>query len=64
MIFQKRCCGSLLVNWLQSYKLPKLEDDPIALESNPGCARVVRGGLGGRILFKPPNVTACNFVAS
>ena len=27
-IFPKRYCGSLQVNWLQSYKLSKLEDDP------------------------------------
>ena len=52
------------VNWLQSYKLPKLEDDPIVQESNPGRTRVVRGGPGGRIFFKPPTLTACNFDTS
>ena len=63
-IFQKRYCGSLQVNWLQSYKLSKLEDDPIVRESNLGCTRVVRGGPAGRIFLKPPTLTACNFDAS
>ena len=63
-IFLKRYSGSLYVNRLQSYKLPKLEDDPITWESNAGRTRVVRGGPVGRIFFKPPTLTACNFDAS
>ena len=63
-IFLKRYCGSLLVNWLQNYKLSKLEDDPIVQESKLGRTRVVRGGPVGRIFFKPPTLTACNFDAS
>ena len=35
-IFQERYCGSLNVNWLQSYKLSKLVDDPIVQESTLG----------------------------
>ena len=46
-IFPKRYCGFLLVNWLQNYKLSKLEDDPIVQESNPGHTRVVRDGPRG-----------------
>ena len=46
-IVPKRYSGSLLVNWLQSYKLSKLEEDPIVRESKLGCTRVVRGGPGG-----------------
>ena len=60
-IFPKRYCGSLKVNWRQNYKL---EDDPVVRVSNLGRTRVVRGGPGGRIFLKPPNVTACNFGAS
>ena len=30
-----------------------MEDDPFVRESNPGRTRVVRGGLDGRIFFKP-----------
>ena len=63
-LFPKRYCGSLKVNWLQSYKLPKLEDDPIVLESNLGCTHVVRGGPGARIFFKPPTLIACNLDGS
>ena len=59
-IFPKRYYGSLWVNWLQSYKLSKLEDDPAVQESN----HVVRGGPGGRFFFKPPTLTACNFDTS
>ena len=63
-IFPKRHCGALSVNWLQSFKLSKLEDNPIVQESNPGRTRVFRGGPVGRISFKPPTLTACNFDAS
>ena len=63
-LFPKRYCGSLKVDWLQSYKLPKLEDDPIFQELNLGRTHVVRGGPGGRIFLKPPTLTACNFDAS
>ena len=42
----------------------KLEDDLIVQESNPGCTRVVRGGPRGRIFFRSPTLTACNFAAS
>ena len=63
-IFPKRYCGSLYVNWLQSYKLSKLEDDPIVWELNLGRTPVVRGGPDGRIFFKPPTLTACNFDAN
>ena len=63
-IFPKMYCGSLKFNWLQNYKVSKLEDYPIVRESNPGRTRVVRGGPDGRIFFKPPTLTACNFDAS
>ena len=63
-IFPKKYCGSLYVHWLQSYKLSKLEDDPIVRVSNPGRTRVVRDGPVGRIFFKPPTLTAFNFDAS
>ena len=63
-IFLKRYCGSLQVNWCQSFKLSKLEDDPIIWESNPSRTHVLRGGPDGRIFFKPPTLTACNFDAS
>ena len=53
-----------MVNWLQSYKLPKLEDDPIIRESNPGRTRVVRLGPGAEFFVKPPTSTAYNFAAS
>ena len=62
-IFPNRYCGSLQVNWMQSCKLSKMEDDPIVRESNLGRTRVVRGGPAGRIFFKPPSLTACNFDA-
>ena len=41
-----------------------MEDDPVIEESNPGRMRVVRGGLDGRIFFKPQTLTACNFDTS
>ena len=41
-----------------------MEDDIIVRESNPGRKRVVRGWPAGRIFFKPPTLTACNFDAS
>ena len=63
-IFLKRYCGSLYFNWLQSYKLSKLEDDPIIWELNLGRTRVVRIGPGGEFFVKPPTLTACNFAAS
>ena len=62
-IFPKRYCGSLWVNWLQSYKLSKLEDDPIVQESNPGRTCVVRLGPGAEFFVKPPTLTACNFAS-
>ena len=63
-IFPKRFCGYLYVNWLQGYKLSKLEDDPIVWESNPGRTRVVRLGPGAEFFVKPPTLTACNFEVS
>jgi len=51
------------VNWLQSHKLSKLEDDLIVRESNPGRTRVVRGGPRGRIFFRSPTLTACTSAA-
>ena len=63
-IFPKRCCGSLYVNWLQSYKLTKLEDDLIVQESNPSRTHVARLGPGAEFFVKPPTLTACNFEAS
>ena len=63
-IFPKRYCRSLYVNWLQSYKLSKLEDDPIIQESNPGRIHVVRLGPGAEFFVKPPTLTASNFEAS
>ena len=46
---------------LQAIKLGGLS---YPLGSNPGHTRVVRGGPAGRIFFKPPTLTACNFDAS
>ena len=63
-IFPKRYCGSLQDNWLQSYKLSNLEDDPIIRELNPGRTRVIRLGPGAEFFVKPPTLTACNFEAS
>ena len=63
-IFPERYSVILSVTWLQSYKLSKLEDDPIIQESNPGRARVVRDGQGGRFFSNAPTLTACNFDAS
>ena len=57
-------CLARLVNWLQSCKLSKLENDPIVRELNLGRTCVARGGPAGRIVFKPPTLTACNFDAS
>ena len=62
--FPKKYCGSLQVNWLQSYKLSKLQDDRIVRESRLGRTCVVRGGPDGKIFFKPPTLTACNFDAN
>ena len=62
--FPKRYCGCLQVNWLQNYKLLKLEDDPINRKLNPSRTRVLQGGPDGRIFFKPPSLTACNFDVS
>ena len=53
-----------VVNWLQSYNLSKLEDDPIVQESNPGRNRVVRLGQRAESFVKPQTLTACNFAAS
>ena len=59
-IFPKRFCVSLYVNWLQIYKLSKLEDDPIVQESNLGRTHVVGGGPDGRISLKLLTLKACN----
>ena len=63
-IFPKRYCRSLWVNWLQSYKLSKLGNDPIVWESNPGHTRVVRVVPGAEFFVRPPTLTACNFAVS
>ena len=62
-IVPKRYSGSLLVNWLQSYKLSKLKDDLIIRESNTCSTRVVRGGPRSRIFFRSPTLRACSFAA-
>ena len=62
-MFPKRYFGYLLVNLPQSNELSNSEDDPIVRESNPGRLHVVGLRLGGRIFFKPPTLTAHNFIA-